>query len=576
MQTMSQRIQSIEETIDYFKKLKVNTVINDNILLNNSNDDLESLKDDNDIIVENNDEDDLLSNFDFTTSQLVNNNKKKKNQDNQIITNLAEFCKNHLKLCSIDQLLDEILPNINAIIYDKTDKISKKLSNTDNNSLPMVESQESLILNIYTSLDQMYTHLSQSKPNAITTTQTSLIKFEKCKYFLLMTLKCSLVTSRFILSKNEPKTSLSQPTTMSNGFTTDLTRLLNTILIKLSNLIETKLAISYNEPTSQMFLQAICDKVVKLLNLIKESKTQVYLWKIISKLIIKNRLLTLLPPTNDLLLRIIDLLNQEIVCKLTQLKEKLFTLRNSACQQQSIDQVSQSQKPVNLELNKILKLASFHFKIFKSIVITYQSQIQDLDSNEKSSFYLKSIKLMSCINYIQSIEYTLQSSLNSTNDLFSMIKIEIIKEFKSNYEAIIRIFIDNCSCIDYLGNDFESSPFEYDELLLFYCSWLERMNSSKTTSSSSDVIGFIEKMFNLCDMCTLAFDLPFYYIINEDSCIEVYTFVVNSIANFLIHKMNETSNDMAEKIVYFLVHSLETLKNGNQKVILIYFFLFLF
>jgi hypothetical protein len=467
--------------------------------------------------------------------------------------------------------LDELLNGSGKIIINATIFLEKHVSVA---SCLNTSTYDAIMTDYFSCIDLICNHIVQCLM-----TQTKFNNFELYSDFFLVILKFIWIYLKPYKQPDSPECVELQ----HNAIT-----VINSILTKMSNLIETKLT-HLTDVKNETSLTRLCKVFVYLIDYFKEnSKSVALLWKVLQKLLNKNGLLK--SPrlsgderTRSILKKVFHVLHFRIYEQMKCVKIHFANLGLApALHMSSTQQMSTSSQ----EVMKAIKFGSFLFKIFKHLLECY---FNELCSNLNEHFLPMTLNLCSLINSIFLVEYTtidthFRESFCSqqqtqtkalTSKQYQVAKMEIFKDFANLYEALVSQLYEKTEFVNYL----KSRPIELaslsensEETLLFYCVTLNRTlhhnQLSETTSLLNDVI-------NLLEASTVSIHLPGYVLkhaeflaqfdfgkylnLNYASGVvvqtEFYDFIHFCLSKYLL-KLSQKNADSFGVHVYFLTSNI--------------------
>jgi hypothetical protein len=303
---------------------------------------------------------------------------------------LGVFCYKYLNLLALDQLLSK------QIFKSLTCFLEVNLSSLGPTDLDYESSTCDFLSCIESILDYIALNLSPT---------TS--KFEFYSNFTLTILN-------FVWNYLKPYERRSGVSGDGNAETTtqiNALTLINAILIKLSNLIESKLS-DLAEAKHELSLLRLCKVYAYFIEYFKEnSKSVVFLWKVLQKLVNKIGLLQLKQRN-----KLTEKLKLNIVIKMflvlhARLYEQINILKTTVLNCTSVTHSDDTHTMTSgnfQEITKIIKLSLFLFKIFKTLLTNH---FNELRLNLNDTFFALAINLCSLINSIFLFEH--QSSIET-------------------------------------------------------------------------------------------------------------------------------------------------------------------
>lgn len=207
--------------------------------------------------------------FDCLSEDFGDNCELSLEQSVQFIEQFYKICSQILSKCSFDQLVDsKLFEKIHSPIYYSV----KCLIN---------QSEEFKLINLISSMEIFYEYLTK-------TASITQIKFDLIDLFLLSTLNSFVCLCGYL--KNNKQFNFSQKATISSQSGSRLDLKLSSLLIKVLALFESKIT-NLNELSNKPNLIKACKLLVFLVKNFKDTKSNVFVWKTISKLVIKFKIL---------------------------------------------------------------------------------------------------------------------------------------------------------------------------------------------------------------------------------------------------------------------------------------------
>lgn len=438
------------------------------------------------------------------------------------LSNLARLFTVYLKELALERLSDLLVnkPNLIMYIYARIKYLAQKLTINYEND----EAKTKLIEMLN------YIELAHDK---IETSETSL-QFESFASFFIVTLKISYVLFDMLkqmtpaIGEQDDNLMQSQSSQSShrtvfissqistsiglNKFNSDLSNRLNLILIKQASIIEKKINNFNENKLLQIKLIYFLNKLLG--DYLYEAKTMAFIWKLITKIVIKNRLFSdtdmneiAIKSKNDTVYSIKFIFNKLFYCvyKMTYYHLKRFKL----------DLLKQS----NLnEMGKLFKYTGFLFKIFKTFVIVYHSFLADTEA-----FYL----VTNIFSVISMLQFQREHDLN-----YKKFKFEFSKEIAPLTDELIDLYAQNDDYLAYL-NELNLAKFEkvkldllskfalvykvvdtenyydrvdyYEEVCLFYSMLINR---AANAMDHELITATLDNLIELTSVCTRACNLP--------------------------------------------------------------------
>ncbi|CAF0811834.1 unnamed protein product [Brachionus calyciflorus] len=523
--------------------------------------------------------------------------------DFTLVDQFNKFCSNHLNKFSFEQLIElKFFAKIHSFLYST---VASLINNTPYD-------YELLLGNFLNSIDLIYDYLLKSQ----TITQ---IKFELIDLFLLSTFNSFVQLCKYF--KNQK--SFSQKTLSMSQVSSRPDAKLSAQLIKASNLFESKIT-NLNEETNKTNLIKLNKFLVYLLKNFKDAKSNVFVWKMISRLVVKFKILL-----NDyqddsgdfcqvngkfLIKKIFTLIYDDQSLNLNYIKDSLNRLSlNETSKSSDVSNAIGSQMTLKnniyLDTTKVIKLTAFLSKILKSFLGLYYS---DLSYLLKNDFFLMFTDILGSINSILLTESRINNECltidANQNDFqpknfinlpkeYVQIKLDFIKEFSSIYESLIQLiesnkdyalfmhrhdfFLDKinqkCESNELFSNSQLSQSLSHtqqmnslDDLLLFYLTFINR---SKVVLDELDYSKknpiFLDQIFNLAELSKISFNVPIYLLYN-DQFFEKFDFNCISSASYESGKFSRI--EFYDFILIGLARYIQTYlnRNSNQEF-LIYF-----
>ncbi|RNA26921.1 hypothetical protein BpHYR1_023718 [Brachionus plicatilis] len=466
--------------------------------------------------------------------------------ESDTIEQLAKFCSNHLIKHTFEQLNDE----------NFFQTISYHLYSASNSLLVQTPSDlEAKLASLLVSIDSIYDYLAKA----------SQIKFESIDLFLLSTFHLYVHLCNHFKTQKQ----LSQRMSLSQMNSRPDARL-SAQLIKASMLFESKIA-NLNEEKNKQNLIKLTKFLIYLVKNFKDAKSNVFVWKMVSKLCVKFKIL--LNNSNHLdsfcykngkflLKKIFILIYEDQNLNLNYIKDSLNRLSlNEACRVSEMSSAIGSQMTLKnniyLDTAKVIKLSAFLAKILKSFLALYFGDLADCLQNE---FFDMLTALLSSVNSVLLTESRLNTQhltidtnqfdfqpnqfINLPKDYIS-IKLDFIKEFSSVYESLLQLIEANAHYANYMrkknffleklqqkndesnesifpNSQTAATPSQHDnidDILLFYLIFINRtkvkLNDQNETKSNFDLVtspAYLNEIFNLIELSTC---MASYFLYND-------------------------------------------------------------
>lgn len=534
--------------------------------------------------------------------------------DEQKLSNLSKLFRKHLNTLAIEQL-NEILTSILSFIYTKIKILARKI--TSNIYEDEDQQNKKLLFDLFYYIELCFDFID-------TNTQQAL-KFDNFAPLFIVTLKLCYVLfdmlKQMTPDDNENPTAsqseycntrtvfISSQISSSvclNKFNIDLSNRLNAILIKLSNIIEKKMS-GFDAANKTMQIKLIYFIVKLIANYIYEAKTMAFIWKVITKIVIKNKLF-ICANLNDIVITSKSRDNETVKNVFNKLFYSIYKSNYYHLKKLRLDLIK-IDKNTN-DILKLIKYSTFLFKILKSFASNYVTWLNDTEA-----FYLLT-NVFSLTGFVLLHEQAplmdkekRELDIDHSNKEFKQVKSELIKDFAAIYDEAFNLFIDNPDYVQYL-NDNNFEKFEklkselmdkfhnvykvidtenyyeqieyYEELTLFHSIVLNRC--AQMTSSDEINLKLLDKIFELIKLCSRACNLPIYLIsfepfkynfnkLNELNSktdlisIEFYEFILINVYAFLFKLLNENSGSL-RCLINYLAHMLtiqdEMVKPKNE------------
>ena len=467
--------------------------------------------------------------------------------DQNTIELLGKFCSNQLSKLSFEQLDNEKF--FQAISY-------QLFSSTNSLLVHSPSDFEAKLASMLGSIESIYDYLTK-------TTSIAQIKFESIDSFLLSTFYLYIHLCNHFKNQKQSsqKISLSQQCHRPEAK-------LSAHLIKASSLFESKIS-KLNEEKNKQNLIKLTKFLIYLIKNFKDAKSNVFIWKMISKLCVKFKIL-LNDYTNSidflqingkfLIKNIFILIYEDQNLNLNYIKDSLNRLSmNEADRVSDMSSAIGSQMTLKnniyLDTAKVVKLSAFLAKILKSFLGLYFDDLFNFLQNE---FFNMLTNLLSSVNSILLTESRINSQCLTIdqNDFKSSqfvnfpkeylsIKLDFIKEFSPIYESFLQLIGTNTHYANYMYHkDFfpikkTDEPDEFflqnsqidcannqqdynDDNLIFFLIFINRtkikIDDQSEIKLSFDQVknpAYLNQIFNLVEFSSLSVSLPTYFLYND-------------------------------------------------------------
>jgi hypothetical protein len=411
------------------------------------------------------------------------------NTYDEVNVNIEDFAEKFSKFTKIltptvsyDQIfIDKLLfKNIHYIIFSCVkEHVSKLIDDLYSISDQIVCNLNSVLKN----LELIYDYLLNC--------QSAKIKYEQVSVFLISTFNSVLLVNKYF--KRFPASDLEKQSTL--------------LMYKVFNLFESKLLATLSQDfntnsskTSKSILIKTCKFFAYFINNTKDTKLALLIWRIMSKLLITNKLLVNLSHDSDLIMfqdakivlhKTFQTLHHHLSLDLNFIRESLQQLNdtqlisspnntNNFTVTENIQSQLSSQmrfeNNITQDTIKVIKLSSRLFMVFRSILSVYFDYfINDEKKEQQEIFYLKITDILSIVNYTLFYDLKLCLPLNeeeqnklieSENEnnnkinSFAAIKTEYCKEFSNGFENLFKFIETNQSYEEFL--------FSNGDYYLFY------------------------------------------------------------------------------------------------------------
>ena len=397
------------------------------------------------------------------------------------INKLVSFCSNCLSKVTFEQLLgNKFFKSSHFILYSTIRCLFIRLQQShDQNEI------KQQLNDIFFCAENVIDYLNSLSNN-------KNLKLEVIDLFLLCILN-SISNIFYYIRTNDNYEVNSDQTAIIKS---DLIKKSTVILNKITVLIDVKLVdlldvANYN---NQISINKFCKHLIYIINNLKEARSVVSIWKMISKLVFKNKQFTIdtniVSKSNQdkrfLINKIYLILDNEINSNLKSIKSSLYKIGNGE-NRDDLNNTSSAISSTNTQLtstnniiqdtSKLIKFTGFYFKIFNSLV-TKHFNVLVIDHDEKFfALMTHTFSLLTSIIFLdiktdiglliiddetkETTEYEEKmNKVNKSKQQFHQVKNDFIKEFvlnpkNGNVETILSPFLLNIDYFNYLTKNDE-------------------------------------------------------------------------------------------------------------------------